>query len=98
MTFAYHIFGHYYADEKETAELLAELNKSFEPWAGLISRTVFTRTEDEILSVLYICEDRESVLKGQKRVHELRVQNEEQVGFYTEFIFEVNDNRSFLTL
>ncbi len=96
MAFAYHIFGHYYADEKETTELLAQLNQSFEPWDGLISRTVFTATKDQIISVLYICEDKETALKAQKRVHELREQNEEQVGFYTEFIFEVNDNRSFL--
>jgi hypothetical protein len=95
MTFAYHIFGHLYADEKETANLLAELNQSFEPWTGLTSRTVFTATEDQIVSVLYICEDIESALKGQKRVHELIEQYGELVGFNTEFIFEVNDNRSF---
>ena len=95
MAWAYQIFGHFYATEKETTDLLAQLNKVFTPWDGLISRTVFTRTEDEILSVLYICEDMEAALHAKKRVHELREQNGEQVGFNTEFIFEVNDNRSF---
>ena len=95
MTYAYQIFGHFHADEKETKELIAQLNTTFEPWGGLISRTVLDVPEDDIISVLYICEDRESALKGQKRVQGLIEKFEEHVGFSTEFIFEVNDNRSF---
>ena len=95
MTFAYQIFGHFLADKKETHEFLAKFNKTFEPWTGLISRTVLDVPDDQIVSVLYICEDLESALMGKKRVHGLIEQYDKQVGFNTEFIFEVNDNRSF---
>ena len=95
MPFAYQIFGNYIADKKETADFLAKLNQTFEPWSGLISRTIFTVSKDQIVSSLYICEDLETALKAQKRIHELREQNDAQVGFNTEFIFEINDNRNF---
>ena len=76
-------------------ELVAKLNTTFEPWGGLISRTVLYVPEDDIISVLYICEDRESALKGQKRVQGLIEKYEEHVDFNNEFFFEINDNRSF---
>ena len=95
MLFAYQIFGNFDSTVKETDALLSEVGKAFEPWESLISRTVFLEKEKKVFSSLYICKDKETALLAQKRVQELVEKNEEHVGFTTEFIFEIKEEKNY---
>ncbi len=78
-----------YRDSKQVAELVTEVNESFEGFEGLISRTIFSDVENDLASTQYIYEDRKTALKAQKRVQELMEKYEEVIGFSSEFIFKV---------
>lgn len=89
MMYAYQMFGQLDADEETRIKLFNELNETFEPWEGLVSRTVFWDEENEVGNVVYICETRDSAIRAQKRVKELVQKYDEIVGYTTELVSKV---------
>ena len=83
------MFGQLEANEETRTKLFKELNEIFEPWEGLISRTMFYDEENEVGNVVYLCETRESALIAQERVKRLLEEYAEIAGFTTELFSKV---------
>ena len=64
--------------------MLKENDENFEPWEGLISRSILWDKEAEIATVIYLCETLESVEKAKKHVHSEREKYEELLDYWTE--------------
>ena len=89
MDYAYQIFGNYYRDEKEFIRLSMVHRDKFLNISGVKEIHMFSQMEDEIASLLFICEDRESAEKAKKIMNEILSDIDEDVGFHTEFIFRL---------
>ena len=89
MLYAYQMFGQLNSSKETRIKLFNELNDSFEPWEGLVSRTVLWDEENEIGNVIYLCRTQESALRAKKRVKELVEKYDEIVGYTTELLSTV---------
>ena len=59
MVYAYQIFGNYFRDENEIKKISDLHRSSFEKIPRLKSNYVFSKIEDEVVSVLYVCDDKQ---------------------------------------
>jgi hypothetical protein len=89
MVYAYQIFGNYFKGLIEVRKISERHRHVFAMAPGLRCRYVFKDHGDEVFSALYFCEDYETALEMQKVMHGIMEQHEADVGFTTEFIFEL---------
>ena len=89
MVYAYQIFGNYFKGVDEVRKISEQHRHVFEMASGLRNRYVFQDQSEDVFSALYLCEDLESALEMQRVMHGIMEKHEADVGFTTEFIFEL---------
>ena len=59
---------------------------------GITSRYLLSKLDEEVASAMYVCKDRETAEKVQSVFNEIMNEYENDIGFTTEFIFELIDS------
>ena len=62
---------------------------------GITSRYLLSKLDEEVASAMYVCKDRETAEKVQSVFREIMDEYEDDIGFTTEFIFELIDSAKY---
>jgi hypothetical protein len=95
MVFVYQVFGNYYKDKIEMLQISEQKRSMIDEIQGITSRYLLSKLDDEVASAMYVCKDKETAEKVQKVFREIMDEYDDDIGFTTEFIFELIDSAKY---
>ena len=95
MVFVYQVFGNYFKGKEEMIKISEQKRSMIDEIQGLTSRYFLSQPDDEVASAIYVCKNKETAEKVQQVFREIMEEHDKDIGFTTEFIFELLDSASY---
>jgi hypothetical protein len=92
MVYVYQVFGNYFKGNKELLQISVNKRSIIDEIQGIKSRFLMSQLGYEVASTMYVCRDKETAEKIQTVFREIMNEYDEDIGFTTEFIFELVDS------
>ena len=92
MVYVYQVFGNYFKGKNEMLQISVIKRRIIDEIQGITSRYLLSQLDEEVASAMYVCRDKETAEKVQSVVREIMNEYVEDIGFTTEFIFELVDS------
>jgi hypothetical protein len=95
MVYVYQVFGNYYKDKIEMLQISEQKRSKIDEIQGITSRYLLSKLDEKVASAMYVCKDKETAEKVQKVFREIMDEYDDDIGFSTEFIFELIDSAKY---